>query len=744
MKRYNTFITQTKEDIMSIIFDSVNKVFTIETKDLSYLMQITHQGYLLHTYYGKKISDSYIPHASIDYPQASFSPNPANEPNKRFTLDTKPQEYSCIQTGDYRISSLELINSNGEFASELKYISHDIIHGKPVLTELPSIFANDEVATTLIITCIDEYAQTEVKLHYSVFEGQNVIIRSTKIKNLGNKPIHLKKVASSCVDYYVSDYDLIQLYGTWSKECNVERTNIAQGIHTISSRRGSTGHQHNPFAILADKTTTETHGEAFGFNLIYSGNFAIEIERDYMDNIRVVCGINSFGFDYELESNQEFQTPEVVMAYSCNGIGDLSRTYHNLYRNNICKSKWTNKKRPLLINTWEAAYFNFTEQTILDYAKSAKELGIELLVMDDGWFGKRNDDSSSLGDWYVNEEKLKGGLPKLVSEINEIGMDFGIWYEPEMISPKSDLYEKHPDWCIHMKERPNCIARNQYVLNLAKKEVRDYLFEEMSKVLSSCNIIYVKWDFNRNLTNVAMEELPEGKKGEVFHRYVLGLYELLERLTDAFPDILFEGCSGGGGRFDPAMLRYFPQIWTSDDTDAVERVQIQYGTSMAYPTSTMGSHVSDCPNHQTGRTTPLAMRSAVAMHGTYGFELNPLTLTEEESNYVKEEIGHYHAYYDLIQNGDLYRLTNPFTNLYYCATQIVSKDKSESLITYVVTRGRCLKPIMVKLQGLDPSAQYKDSNTGACYYGDTLMNLGVNFSENVKEGDSVRIHLQRI
>lgn len=726
---------------MSIIFNSEKKIFSIKTADFSYIMQISDSGYLLHKYFGKAIGDDDLSFATLEVAHASFSPNPADE---SFSLDSMPQEYSASQTGDFRVSSVDIKSANGEYASEVKYVSHEIITGKPQLKDMPSIFAENDEATTLVLTCEDVYAKAEIKLYYSIIEKLNIIVRSVKIKNIGDGTFHLMKMASSCVDFCACDFDMTQLYGTWSKECNVERINIPQGIHSIASRRGSSSHQHNPFVAISDKDATETSGNVYGFNLLYSGNFAIELERDYLDNLRVVCGINSWNFDFELSSGEEFQTPEVVFTYSPNGFGELSRTYHKLYKNHISKSKWAHKKRPLLINTWEAAYFNFTDETIIEYAKHAKELGIELLVMDDGWFGKRNNDKTSLGDWFVNTEKLKKGLPKMVEEINEIGMDFGIWYEPEMISPVSELYKKHPEWCMHMSARPNCLGRNQYVLNLALKEVQDYLFDVMTEVLKSCNITYVKWDFNRNLTNVSMEDLPNSEKGETFHRYVLGLYSLLERLTDELPEILFEGCSGGGGRFDPALLRYFPQNWASDDTDAVERIQIQYGTSMAYPVSAIGSHVSNCPNHQTGRTSPLKMRSAIAMMGTYGFELSPLKLTDEEKDFVKEEIKLYHKYYDLINNGELYRLTNPFENPYYCATEFVSPSKDKALVTYVVSRSRRLKPVFVKLQGLNEHSKYKDMDTGICYFGDTLMNLGLNFSKYTDEGESVRVYLEEI
>ena len=542
------------------------------------------------------------------------------------------------------------------------------------------------------------------------------------------------------MDFNSFDFELLSLEGRWAKERTLVSRPIEHGLQGIQSKRGSSSHNNNPFIALAREGYTEESGEVYGFSFVYSSNFSAEVEVDCMDSTRVLMGINPSDFKWRLEPGEHFTAPETVMVYSDGGVGKMSRTYHKLYRYNLCRGEWKTKKRPIIVNNWEATYFNFDDDKLVAIAKDAAELGIEMLVMDDGWFGVRNTDNCSLGDWYVNDKKLKGGLKPLVDRVNALGVKFGIWFEPEMISPDSDLYRAHPDWCLHVDGREKSIGRQQYVLDMSRADVRDNIFEQMSAILSSANIEYVKWDFNRNLTEVGSALLPPERQGEVAHRYILGVYELLERLLKAFPKLLLEGCSGGGGRFDPGMLYYSPQIWTSDDTDALERLEIQYGTSIVYPTSTMSAHVSASPNHQTGRQSSFKTRGDVAMAGAFGYELDLTKLTEEERGLVRKQVADYHKYYDLIQNGDYYRLINPTEDAAKitsaAAWESVSEDKKQVLLTYVVMRTHVHVSRYIRLRGLDPELTYTDTATGRRYSGALLMNAGLNITGGWHDGES--------
>ena len=575
--------------------------------------------------------------------------------------------------------------ANGSSVTDIRYRSHRIYPGKPKLEGLPATYTNDDSeAETLEIVCVDELTGAEITLIYAAFSKLDVITRSVRIANTSDKPFSIERVHSAAVDFTEMDFDMLHLQGRWAKERTLVTRHLEFGLQGIHSRRGSS-HNNNPFIALARDGYTEESGEVFGFSFVYSGNFAAEVEVDCMRSTRVLMGTDPVDFAWKLEPGESFQAPEVVMVYSDHGVGGMSRTYHKLYRFNLCRGEWKTKKRPIIVNNWEATYFNFDSEKLVAIAKDAADLGIEMLVMDDGWFGKRNNDKSSLGDWYVNEDKLKGGLAELVRRVNALGVKFGIWFEPEMISPDSDLYRAHPDWCLHTEGRERSIGRNQYVLDMSRKDVRDNIFDQMYKILSSANIEYVKWDFNRNLTEVGSELLPPDRQSEVAHRYMLGVYELLERLLAAFPHLLLEGCSGGGGRFDAGMLYYSPQIWTSDDTDAIERLEIQYGTSIVYPPSAMSAHVSACPNHQTKRTSPFKTRGDVAMAGAFGYELDLTKLNDEERGLVRRQVADYHRYYDVIQNGDYYRLINPTESkgdmTSAAAWESVSSDKREVLLT---------------------------------------------------------------
>lgn len=591
---------------MPVVFDSEKRVFKLDTPSSSYAMKISPTGYLLHLYYGAYVPDTDLDYLRMRQRNAAFSACVASAEEGGLSLDTAQLEYPVNGSGDFRSVALSVRGANGSSVTDIRYRSHRIYPGKPKLEGLPATYTNDDSeAETLEIVCVDELTGAEITLIYAAFSKLDVITRSVRIANTSDKPFSIERVHSAAVDFTEMDFDMLHLQGRWAKERTLVTRHLEFGLQGIHSRRGSSSHNNNPFIALARDGYTEESGEVFGFSFVYSGNFAAEVEVDCMRSTRVLMGIDPVDFAWKLEPGESFQAPEVVMVYSDHGVGGMSRTYHKLYRFNLCRGEWKTKKRPIIVNNWEATYFNFDSEKLVAIAKDAADLGIEMLVMDDGWFGKRNNDKSSLGDWYVNEDKLKGGLAELVRRVNALGVKFGIWFEPEMISPDSDLYRAHPDWCLHTEGRERSIGRNQYVLDMSRKDVRDNIFDQMYKILSSANIEYVKWDFNRNLTEVGSELLPPDRQSEVAHRYMLGVYELLERLLAAFPHLLLEGCSGGGGRFDAGMLYYSPQIWTSDDTDAIERLEIQYGTSIVYPPSAMSAHVSACPNHQTKRTSPV-------------------------------------------------------------------------------------------------------------------------------------------
>ena len=726
---------------MSIIFDSEKRVFKLDTPSSSYALEISPAGYLLHLYYGAFVPDTDLDYLRTRLRNASFSAAVAEHEEKGLSLDTAPLEYPTNGISDFRVSALQIRGANGNAATDIRYKSHRIYAGKPALEGLPATYANsDDEADTLEITCEDSLTGAEIVLVYTAFSKLDAIARSVKVTNKGENPFDLERVFSAAVDFNGFDFELLSLQGRWAKERTLVSRHLEHGLQGIHSKRGSSSHNNNPFIALAHDGCTEESGEVYGFSLVYSSNFKAEVEVDCMDSTRVIMGINPSDFKWRLEPGETFTAPEVVMVYSDGGVGKMSRTFHKLYRYNLCRGEWKTKKRPIIVNNWEGTYFNFDDDKLVAIAKDAADLGIEMLVMDDGWFGVRNNDNCSLGDWVVNESKLKGGLKSLVDRVNALGLKFGIWFEPEMISPDSDLYRAHPDWCLHVDGRERSIGRQQYVLDMSRKDVRDNIFDQMYAVLSSANIEYVKWDFNRNLTEVGSSLLPPERQGEVAHRYMLGVYELLERLLKAFPHLLLEGCSGGGGRFDAGMLYYSPQIWTSDDTDALERLEIQYGTSIVYPTSAMSAHVSASPNHQTGRASSFKTRGDVAMAGAFGYELDLTKLTDEERELVKKQVADYHRYYDVIQNGDYYRLINPTENVgkitSAAAWESVSADKREVLMTYVVMRTHVSVSRYIRLRGLDPKLTYVDTATGRRYSGALLMNAGLNLTSNWKDGES--------
>lgn len=718
---------------MSIIFDKSQKSFILQGKETTYIIKIIRDKYLSHIYWGDRIDNPVVETMMNASGRSSFHGN--SDENRSLSLDVIPIEYPAYGNTDLRNPAYQIQLENGSRITDLSYDSHEIVIGKPNLEGLPHLYDNDNNTETLNINLVDSLIGLKVVLSYTVFSNYNVITRSVKFYNEGKVSLKLLKALSMNVDFNHFDYDFMTLSGSWARERHIIKRPLAHGTQSIESRRGASGHSENPFMALLSKNATETNGEVYGFNLVYSGNFVASAEVDQYNTTRVSMGINPFDFEWLLEAGESFQSPEVVMVYSSHGLGDMSRTYHNLYNNHLVRGKYKNEDRPVLINNWEATYFDFNEEKLDNLAKEASLLGVELLVLDDGWFGKRNSDNSSLGDWFVNKEKLPNGLNALVDKVNSYGIGFGLWFEPEMVSPDSDLYRKHPDWCIHVPDRYRSLGRNQCILDYSRTDVRDYIIETLSNVLLSAKITYVKWDMNRNMSEIGSKMLPANRQKETAHRYILGLYKVMEEITNRFPNILFESCSGGGGRFDPGILYYMPQNWTSDDTDGVERLKIQYGTSMVYPTSAMTAHVSATPNHQTGRSTSLSFRGDVAMAGNFGYELDITNMSNEEKQDMKKQIEVYKDMRRLIQYGDLYRLLSPFDGN-ITAWMYVSKDKAEaSVFVYKVLNIPNDGLFRFKLDGLNPEYLYYMEGTDQGISGKQLMNFGLNMPLELGKGD---------
>lgn len=714
------------------------KVFKIDTLTTSYVMAIVDDIYLGHVYYGKKISDTDVNYL-LRIKEAPFVPS-VNNRDKLTFMDSFPMEYPSFGTGDMRGSAITVTSSAGHKALELEYESYEITSEKPVLQGLPGTFASKSLngeASTLKIRLKDKVLNIYVTLLYTIFSDNNAIIRSSEIFSDCNEDIYINKMMSASIDMDNKDYELLTLNGSWGRERHIQRQKIGYGYQGVSSTRGVSSHQHQPFMALVSKDATYERGEVYGMHFIYSGNFDARVYMDPNDSIRMMMGIGGEDFVWKLKVAETFVTPEVVLIYSSEGLGKMSRTLHSLYRNHLIRSPYKDMNRPILINSWEATYFDFDSARLLEIASEAKANGIEMLVMDDGWFGKRNDDNTSLGDWVVNEDKITGGLKSLVDKVNEIGLKFGIWIEPEMISKESDLFRIHPDWIISIPGREPVLSRNQYVLDITRKEVRDYILNSIFKVLESANIEYVKWDMNRALSNLGSSGLGSDVQGEISHRYTLAVYEMQERLLERFPELLLENCCGGGGRFDPGMLYYSPQIWCSDNTDAIERLAIQEGTALLYPLASMGSHVSACPNHIIGRNTPLETRGDVALAGTFGYELDITKLTDEEKAVIKNQCNMYHKYHELVGRGDYYRMASYHDNGSYDAYMTVSADRVEALVTYVQVFNRAgQRSRNILLKGLSPERYYRiysyNVETGEeeifqdkALQGNTLMNAGI-------------------
>lgn len=721
---------------MPIIYHESSKEFHIFNDEISYIIEIMENNQLGNLYYGKKINDresfSYL-HEEAPRPLAAFSGPPPSVLSLQYTK----QEYPSYGTGDYRYGAFVIKQGNGSRITNFEYVSHCIYQGKKKIEPLPATYVEeDSEAASLEIVLYDKVIDTNLVLTYTIYESLPVITRHAKFIHSGTEKIVLINAMSGSVDLPDSDYEMVHLSGAWSRERYVKIRKLEQGLQSVYSMRGASSIEHNPFLALKRKETTESQGEAYGFSLVYSGSFLGQIEVCTHDMTRVIMGIHPDTFEWPLASGESFQTPELVMVYSNNGLNKMSQTYHKLYRTRLARGQWRDRERPILLNNWEATYMDFDEAKILNIAAKAKEVGVELFVLDDGWFGTRDDDHQGLGDWYVNTKKLPNGISGLSRKIEDMGMKFGLWIEPEMVNKNSDLYRAHPDWIISAPERFESPSRQQHVLDFSRKEVVDYIYDMISKVIRESKISYIKWDMNRYITEPYSRGAKPEEQGMLMHKYILGVYDLYTRFIEEFPDILFESCSSGGGRFDPGMLYFAPQTWTSDDTDAVERMKIQYGTSFVYPVSSIGAHVSAVPNHQLDRITPLGTRANVAYFGAFGYELDLNKLSAEQIEEVKEQIKYYKRYRKLIQQGTFYRIKSPFEGN-DTAWIVVSEDRTQAIAAYYQRLNKVNAGwLRYKLMGLHPDMLYKVTafkRTGE-YYGSELMNAGlvINRKEFIK------------
>ena len=703
---------------MAIYFEKETQTFYLESKEISYVFRVNEFGFLNHIYYGKRVPREdlrYSVHVQ-DRGQENFLPGGG----RTHSLNQYYNECPTIGRSDYRESMIALCDARYSRVSELKYASHKIHSTKPALEGMPSLRGGK----TLSVTMKDEYNNSEVILYYTVYEDLPVIIRRADIVNKGKNPLKVDRAYSFCLDLNDNNWEALTLHGAWARERFLERTPLHHGIFTIDSKRCSSSGQINPFMALCRPNADEHSGEVIGFNFVYSGDFAFKAQVNQFEYLRVVGGINDYDFEWELKKGEKFSTPEAVMVYSDGGIGKMSRIFHDLYRTYLINPRFVDKPRPIVINNWEATYFNFDTKKLCDIIDSVKGTGIDTLVLDDGWFGERNNDKCGLCDWFINYNKLPDGLTPIIEHAHKNGMKFGLWFEPEMISENSDLYRAHPDWAIQVPGIKPCPGRDQLILDLTRDDVVNYVIDVVSGILKTNDIDYVKWDMNRTMTENYSEHLGKNNK-EMHHRYILGLYKICEALVNGFPHILFEGCASGGCRFDPAMLYYFPQIWTSDDTDAYMRTFIQYGTSIVYPLSAMSCHVADCPNHQTGRTTPLASRADIAHLGATGYELDTTKFSDDFREQVKQQVDAYKKMENLVLFGDLYRLDCSQDGNYF-AEQIVSKDKT---LSHVTTMRAMAYPnftvYRLYLKGLDEKAIYNVEELNLTVSGATLMNVGI-------------------
>ncbi len=710
---------------MRIFYHEDSRTFHLQNDSISYVIKVLPNNQLGQLYFGKAIHDR----DNFDYLMETIGRSMTAcvfDGNKRFSLDHLKQEYPAYGTSDFRHPALEIVQPNGSRITNFIYISHTIVPGKPKLAGLPATYTeqNDE-AQTITFLLRDALLGVDLELNYTLFADRPAIARSARFVNAGKMDLHLTNAMSLSLDLPDCDYEFVHLSGAWSRERHIKTRRLEPGIQSVESTRGTSSHNQNPFIVLKRPNTTDFSGEAIGFSLVYSGNFLAQIEVDSWNTTRVTMGINPFQFDWKLAPGESFQTPEAVMVYTTDGLNAMSQTFHKLYRTRLARGYWRDRARPILINNWEATYFDFTEDKLVAIAEAAKNDGVELFVLDDGWFGGRRNETAGLGDWYASTDLLPNGITGLAERINAMGMKFGLWFEPEMVNMDSDLFRAHPDWRICTPDRHASQGRFQYVLDFSRQDVVNYIHGMMHKILSEAKVSYIKWDMNRCITEAFSNALPADRQGELFHRYILGVYQLYERLTTEFPHVLFESCASGGGRFDPGMLYYAPQAWTSDDTDAIERLKIQYGSSMCYPISSMGAHVSVSPNEQIFRSTPIETRANVACFGTFGYELDLNKLSDEEREKVREQIKFMKQYREIIQFGTFYRLISPFESSSFASWMVVSDDKKTSLVGYYKILNEVNGPFhRVKLCGLDPDMQYC-VNDEAYHYGDELMNIGL-------------------
>lgn len=729
---------------MPIQYLENSKTFHLYNDEISYIIKVLKEGIVCHLYFGAKLPEK----ENYDYLfESVHRPMSATwSIESPLSLEHIRSEYPSALSGDMRPGAVMIRQENGSVVSEFLYQDYTIENGKPMLETLPACYVqDDQEAQTLVLRLEDTSIQGTLQLFYTIYQDRPVICRSARIQNNGQKEIILESFHSASVDFSDDQFEMIDLAGAWARERNIDCHPLHFGSQSIYSLRGHSSHNFNPFLCLKRPWTTEQIGESYGFSLIYSGNFLANVDVDTYHTTRVSLGMHPMTFHWPLKSGESFQSPEAVLVYSDKGLNALSQTFHSLFRERLARGEWKNKVRPILLNSWEGLYFDVQESKVLKMAKEAKELGIELFVLDDGWFKGRNDDSSSLGDWIEDCEKLPGGLESLSKQINSMGMQFGLWIEPEMISENSDLYRSHPDWVLHTPNRRISAGRKQYVLDFSNPKVVDAIYDQISSIFDRISLSYVKWDMNRSLSEVYSLAHHFDQQGMVYHRYILGVYSLYEKLISRYPHILFESCASGGARFDPGMLYYAPQAWTSDDTDAIERLKIQYGTSMVYPICSMGSHVSACPNHQLNRNTPLKMRGDVAYFGTFGYELDPSQLTENEKKEIIQQIEFMKEYRQLIQYGTFYRLCSPFEGN-ETAWMIVSPDQSQAIIGYY----RVLQEVnsryrRLKLQGLNPLWEYSISSKDYSLSGDELHKVGLVMTDSSagennhgeKEGDFI-------
>ena len=727
---------------MPVLYDKDKRIFTLNTQNSTYQMQADSFGYLLHLYYGRK-TEGFADYGYI-LMDRGFSMNPYDtEPNRSYSLDYIPQEFPVQGTGDFRSPLLIVRDNEGTYGADLRYSGYEIQEGKYSLKGLPAVYANDnDNAESLIITLKSSRLGLSVKLLYGVLPEKDIITRSVIVCNESDKPLTLEKLGSSCLDFTHGKFDLITFHGRHAMERQYDRQEIHHGSHIIGSRRGTSSHQYNPFVILTDHDATEISGRCWAMQFVYSGGFEAEAELSQYGETRLNMGMSQEKFSFTLEPGKEITAPEVIMTFSNEGLEKISHNLHECIRKNICRGKFRDVHRPIIINSWEAFKMDFDHQKIIDSAKLAKSLGVEMLVLDDGWFINRNDDCRALGDWIADTRKLGGSLGDLVKEVNALGLKFGLWVEPEMISEDSELYRKNPDWALTIPGEKPVLGRSQLVLDMSRDDVKEYVYSSVSSILDQANIEYIKWDYNRSISDVYSRKADF--QGNVMYNYMLNLYEVLERLVTNYPDVLIEGCSGGGGRFDAGMLYYTPQIWCSDNTDAVDRMYIHYGTSFGYPANTIGAHISICPNQQTGRMTPLKTRYVSALTGAFGYELNPFLMSEEKIKEIALQISKYRLDRDLIFDSKYYRLNNPNDDN-FCAWEYVSKDGAEALITAVVILNHGnMPPVYVIPRGLTPGAFYQDIDRGYIYPADALMDSGLPLNGIWGDFDSYILKLRRL